>query len=107
MWENKYPAFAWCTALGSGWYLPATNELKSLLLDSSVYNAVNSTLKSVGAPELAKPNEKKHSEYWVSTESNDKPINGSYQACTIAMGWMFISDSFKYNQALVRAVAKF
>ena len=107
LWENKYPAFAWCTALGSGWYLPATNELKSLLLDSSVYNAVNSTLKSVGAPELAKPNEKKHSEYWVSTESNDKPINGSYQACTIAMGWMFISDSFKYNQALVRAVAKF
>lgn len=106
-WEKKYPAFAWCANLGSGWYLPATNELKSLLLDSAVYNAVNSTLKSIGAPELAKARETKHSEYWLSTESDAKPINGSYQACTISMGWEFVSDSFKYNQCLVRAVAKF
>ena len=107
LWEKKYPAFAWCANLGSGWYLPATNELKSLLLDSAVYNAVNSTLKSIGAPELAKARETKHSEYWLSTESDAKPINGSYQACTISMGWEFVSDSFKYNQCLVRAVAKF
>ena len=106
-WEKKYPAFAWCANLGSGWYLPATNELKSLLLDSAVYIAVNSTLKSIGAPELAKARETKHSEYWLSTESDAKPINGSYQACTISMGWEFVSDSFKYNQCLVRAVAKF
>ena len=106
-WKDKYPAFAWCANLGSDWYLPATNELKTLLRDSNVYNAVNNTLKQIGAPELAKTGETKHSTYWLSTESDAKPINGSYQACTIPMGYSIISDDFKYDQNLVRAVAKF
>ena len=87
--------------------MPATNELKTLLRDSNVYNAVNNTLKQIGAPELAKTGETKHSTYWLSTESDAKPINGSYQACTIPMGYNIISDDFKYDQNLVRAVAKF
>ncbi|MBP3423725.1 MAG: PEGA domain-containing protein [Alistipes sp.] len=106
-WQNKYPAFAWCENLGNDWYLPATNELKILLRDSNVYNAVNNTLKRIGAPELAPEGETRHSEYWLSTESSAKPINGSYQACTIPMGYNIISDDFKYDQNLVRAVAKF
>lgn len=34
-WQNKYPAFVWCKNLGSGWYIPAVNELRELLLISS------------------------------------------------------------------------
>ncbi len=29
--EENFPAVAWCVALGDGWYLPAANELISLL----------------------------------------------------------------------------
>lgn len=27
-WEKAFPAFAWCASLGSGWFLPAVEELK-------------------------------------------------------------------------------
>lgn len=29
-WQQKYPAFAGCAALGEGWYLPARDELKEI-----------------------------------------------------------------------------
>ena len=62
----EYPAFVWCRAKGKDWYLPAIDELKLLLLDRSVHQAVNSTLKEhrgdilldIGEWEL----------YWSSTE---------------------------------------
>ena len=28
--QTKYPAFAWCQSLGSGWYIPAIDELLEL-----------------------------------------------------------------------------
>lgn len=43
-WREKYPAFAWCAAQGEGWYLPAIEELKTLLLNDAVYNVVNRIL---------------------------------------------------------------
>lgn len=44
-WRNKYPAFAWCADHGDGWYLPAIEELKELLLNDEVHSKVNGTLK--------------------------------------------------------------
>ena len=44
-WKDKYPAFAWCADHGDGWYLPAIEELKELLLNDAVHAKVNGTLK--------------------------------------------------------------
>ena len=44
-WRNKYPAFAWCADHGDGWYLPAIDELKELLLNDEVHAKVNGTLE--------------------------------------------------------------
>lgn len=41
-WREKYPAFAWCADQGEGWYLPAVEELETLLLDEEVFRAVKS-----------------------------------------------------------------
>jgi len=64
-WRKNYPAFAWCADHGSGWYLPARDELKELLLNKVAHDKVNATLsnmkseimQSVGEPEI----------YWSST----------------------------------------
>ena len=69
-WRNKYPAFAWCADHGDGWYLPAIDELKELLLNDEVHSKVNGTLEqkrgsvmySKGAYEW----------YWSSTEENKR-----------------------------------
>ncbi len=44
-WRKKFPAFAWCAELGEGWYLPAIEELKTLLLNDAVHDAVNRRLR--------------------------------------------------------------
>lgn len=44
-WRNKYPAFAWCADHGDGWYLPAIDELKELLLNDGVHAKVNGMLE--------------------------------------------------------------
>lgn len=65
-WREKYPAFAWCADHGDGWYLPAINELKVLLLDPIVLSRVNNALfkKMVSTiPPVGSRNW-----YWSSTE---------------------------------------
>ena len=57
----QHPAFEWCRAKGKDWYLPAIDELKLLLFDSSVHEAVNRTLKEQGGVVLS-------DYYWSSTE---------------------------------------
>ena len=44
-WKEKYPAFAWCADHGDGWYLPAIDELKELLLNDEIHSKVNGTLE--------------------------------------------------------------
>lgn len=65
-WRKKYPAFAWCAALGDGWYLPAIEELKKFLLDDAVYYAVNLTLSQHGGWTLYDKEDCKC--YWSSLE---------------------------------------
>ena len=47
-WREKYPAFAWCAEQGEDWYLPAIEELKTLLSNKTVYEAVNHALARHG-----------------------------------------------------------
>ena len=64
-WWSKYPAVAWCTELGDGWYLPARDELVQLLSDDSVYAEINDTLhKKQSQTLLGKGSAER---YWSST----------------------------------------
>ena len=65
-WKAKYTAFAWCASLGSCWYLPAIEELKLLLVNTDVRDAVNSALRARGAQPLHLVGEAEW--YWSSSE---------------------------------------
>lgn len=95
----EYSAFVWCRAKGNDWYLPAMDELKLLLLDSSVHQAVNSTLKERGGVALYDRGEWKA--YWSSTESSE--------FCAWYV-YMFNGDAYinlKSRNRYVRAVSAF
>ena len=66
---NQYPAFVWCRNKGVDWYLPAIDELKLLLLNDSVHDAVNKTLAQKGGTKLY--NKTDLSWYWSSTERDE------------------------------------
>ena len=51
-WETKFPAFKWCADLGEGWYLPAINEVRRLVFDGYVVDAVNRTMHEYSGVEL-------------------------------------------------------
>lgn len=59
--EDLYPALYWCMGHGTGWYMPALNEVKLFLTASSVIKA----LKRYGG-KLSKD------AYWSSTEVNSE-----------------------------------
>lgn len=72
-WQNKYPAFAWCADHGDGWYLPAIEELKLLLLNDEVHDAVNNQITREGKAKLFSKKAQLLSKggfdlYWSSTE---------------------------------------
>ena len=77
-WETKYPAFAQCTELGKGWYLPAIDELRELKNNIEFFN--NPTLL-----------------LWSSTESSGQ----------IAKALNMASYPWKTSALNVVAVAKF
>ena len=58
-WEEKYPAFKWCSEYGEGWYLPAFNELREIYYNRT---AIDATLKANGYTTYGV------SLYWSSTE---------------------------------------
>lgn len=78
---SSYPAFAWCTSLGEGWYIPAINEVVALRTAWGATNAekdaFNARLTAIGATPLsaAKFVESKGANqsayYYSSTESVD------------------------------------
>ena len=93
----EYPAFVWCRAKGKDWYLPALDELQLLLLDRSVHQAVNRTLKERGGNTLS-------GWYWSSTEyKNDK----KFCAWLVDMGNGSTGSLNKYGNRYVRAVSAF
>ena len=97
---NQYPAFTWCRSKGVDWYLPAIYELKLLLLNDSVHDAVNITLAQKGGIKLY--NKKNSRWYWSSTESNE------FCAWYVGMygGYTFNLDKYASYYS-VRAVSAF
>ncbi len=106
-WEEKYPNFKWCANLGEGWYLPAIEELKLLILDNTVYNAVNRTLAANKGTLLANKETVSYLiSYLSSTEENQKP-NNEYKAWHVFVKYGYTLDLGKNRSGLARAVATF
>lgn len=101
MWQQDFPAFAWCAALGEGWYLPAIEELKLFTEQDEVRAAVNQTLTAHGAPLLY--NKGEVTTYWSSTES-DTPQHVWFMIMSLGQANPFGPRS---NVSHVRAVAAF
>ena len=93
--SDYFPAFKWCRAKGSSWYLPAVDELKKICNNKSVLNA---TLTKYGAA-------LHDSVYWSSPEFVDyKPEFCAY-GVTMGSGGTFGSN--KDFSHYVRAVSAF
>ncbi|MBQ6882285.1 MAG: protein kinase [Alistipes sp.] len=103
-WRADYPAFAWCANLGSGWYLPAIEELELFTLNNSVHDAVNRTLAAKGGTRLYNKGETKS--YWSSTEEN-RQYSGYSCAWYVNMGDGYPYNANKSNYNYVRAVSAF
>ena len=104
-WRTDYPAFAWCANLGSGWYLPAIEELKLFTLNKSVHDAVNRTLAAKGGTRLY--NTRDSSWYWSSTEFDYKWSDGTFCAWYVIVRDGFTLNGYKFDNDYVRAVSAF
>ncbi len=110
-WQNLYPGFAWCAALGADWYLPAIEELKVFTLNQSVYDAVNKTLQERNATPLLRRGGEYNGGawYWSSTENGvwDSSLK-QYEAWHVAMKSIKEFAGYKsYPYRNVRAIARF
>lgn len=102
-WRNNYPAFAWCADLGLDWYLPAQEEIKTLLLKDDVRDAVNRTLEMKGGKLLPKSGEMMW--YWTSTEH--KYYSKGYSAIHVRTSDGYVGPYPQHGELFVRAVATF
>ena len=98
-WRNKYPAFAWCADHGDGWYLPAIDELKDLLLNDEVHAKVNGTLEQKRVSVMYSKGT--HKWYWSSTRSDMRCAWSVYMSYGNAY-----NDDREYDR-FVRAVSTF
>lgn len=101
-WRRKYPAMAWCANKGDGWYLPAINELKLLILDEKVHDTVNNTLAIVGGTQLLN----------IGRDNPDKLRLYSSTESNVCVYTLVANDGIayknnKYHTFCVRAVAAF
>ncbi|MBQ9137413.1 MAG: PEGA domain-containing protein [Alistipes sp.] len=97
-WMNNYPAFQHCANLGNNWYLPAIDELTTILLNNKVFDSVNKALISHGGDKISNDG---GVWYWSSTEVSNtevKYINAYKKE---------VGNGSKYLERYVRAVAKF
>ena len=104
-WQTKYPAFKWCADLGSGWYLPAIEELKRFTLNATVREAVNRTLTMTGYKAIN--NKSNYYKYFSSTELDYKWYSGEYSVHTVLTNCSQAASNSKQTADYVRAVATF
>ena len=109
-WKTNYPAFAWCANLGSAWYLPAINELETLLYNASTLSKVNSTLEARGGTKLSKKGDPRW--YWSSTEGTYTTSKGIHSVKLVRMNFDESGEHGKdltddYTFTRIRAIAKF
>lgn len=80
-WQQRFPAFAYCSSKGVGWYLPAINELR---LITNNKKRLNKTISLHGGS-LICPNSYNGNPwgwYWSSTE-------GGQDDLALRIGWDF------------------
>lgn len=70
--DANVPAIDWCIGLGSGWYLPAVNEMKFIYQNIDI---INESLNKYGGTQIL-PNEM----YWTSTESSKTEAIASHSS---------------------------
>ena len=98
-WKDKYPAFAWCADHGDGWYLPAIDELKELLLNDEVHAKVNGTLEQKRVSVMYSMGD--IACYWSSTEED------KWCAWYVSMNDGRTGNGGRYGDGCVRAVSAF
>lgn len=90
-WEQAYPAFAYCSSLGRGWYLPTLEELRTM---QELRNRLSEACVEHGGEGFAT------GRYW-SCYNNGRAA----MAIVFATGYVFDND--KSSEYDVRAVAAF
>ena len=85
--KGQFPAFLWCKTLGKNWYLPSMMEMKAILQNDCVMNAI----KVYGIPTSPLK------EYWTSSEIDSK-------FAYMVSNKIGFEKSAKEVSALVRAV---
>ena len=101
-WQYKYPVFAWCAALGEGWYLPAREELE-------IIGSVNRTFDNILDKTIKANGEYGFGEYtmlWSSTE-RDYVYEGKFCAWRVYMYGGGTDNRIKSLDGYVRAVSAF
>ncbi len=106
---SDFPAFAWCRALGEGWYLPAIDEWLNIAFNfnggsRSVYNRAprnrfNSSLKEHGGKRLDRLNY-----YFSSTEEDEAKALAGHMAIEPPYVEPLKKSGIRF---LIRAVHKF
>lgn len=99
-WHDKYPAFAWCSGLGEGWYLPSFSELYNILNNDEVRNSLVSYLLEYNPYWYI---DKWNGKLWTSTESDEY----AYQALYCTLGEIYGCETNKKYTYYVRAVSEF
>ena len=94
--SRYFKAIVWCRNKGDDWYLPAKNELKTILNNKS---KINSTLAEYG-------NELSGDKYWSSTESEDHPKVDAWFVY-VDGGYTKTHSYSKHYHDYVRAVSAF
>lgn len=102
--RSEYPAFTWCRNMGKDWYLPAINELKLLLLNDNVRDAVNKTLNS--RRKVTLPNRGESVMYWSSTEDIYEIASGLCAYYVYMLNGR-VDSQIVGNEYFVRAIAQF
>ena len=99
-WHKKYPAFAWCSDLGEGWYLPTFSELYRIFNNDEIRNTLVSYLLEYN-PEWYL--DTWDGDLWTSTEGDVFKYQALYMSFDDKYGRMTDKKYTNY----VRAVTKF
>lgn len=102
-WRTSYPLFAACGALGSGWYLPAINELKRIWMHRDKINVAIESRNILDNREYKYQTVKAEEFYGSSTEVDKK----SFKSWVTYRGYVSSEKKNKYSFYEILPVAKF
>ena len=102
-WRTSYPLFAACRALGSGWYLPAINELKRIWMHRDKINAAIESRNIWDNHEYKYQTVKAEEFYGSSTEVDKK----SFKSWCTYGGYVSSGKKKEYSFYEILPVAKF